>query len=648
MSMTKVTLQDVSFLDTIHDQQSSTISISPSALLVSHLQREQTVVSPSPDTSTLLGEHTLSMDVVGEVSRDTTSRDDAFHAFHMSELLGEGGMGQVWEAHQEFPERYVAIKRLKLHHVNLAKILLQEANVMGKLEHPNIPPVHLIYRNEYNTPDVVMKLIEGRNLSEILQGQAQKNTALLESLQVVKQVCHAMEFAHSKGFVHRDIKPENIRVGEFNQVYVMDWGLVVDMNNPSLTFKGLAGSPAYMAPEMISGDPMDIGYYTDVYLLGATLYQIITGEVIHRGKTVQETLQQIAQEKSIEFPTDVPKELAQICIEACAHSTTDRLQTVQEFRSKIDSFLEHWQAIKLWERATALIDTYKVLLHDGARNSGDDFHMVQAGIEAKFALEQALDSWPEYKEAQESWLNIVSLIAQRSLDGGDITYVEVLLAEIQQRFPKKQITGLEEKLSKAKEQKQREEERNQKFSQMEQDFDPNQSQSSRWFLQRFLVISTTFSILVLSWSQAWFGLQMKGAMHFYSMLVTILPMLLVIVWRHKQFSLNTFGRQSMRTVVMGGTALLANRAISVLEDGDPSAMVTRDIFIIGLSLANATPSIKNGPKIAIANFFLGSIAIWLPLYAREIFYLVAVTSAVGISLEWRYMQEDAADNIDGY
>ncbi|MBM4362816.1 MAG: serine/threonine protein kinase, partial [Deltaproteobacteria bacterium] len=202
----------------------------------------------------------------------------------LERTLGEGGMGVVRLATQASMGRAVAVKTLRPGAADdLAALrLLREAWVAGQLEHPNVLPVYDVTLDEHGTPQVVMKRIDGVDLATLLADPA----ALRERaggdptafhLRVLMQVASALHFAHDRGILHRDVKPENVMLGRFDEVYVVDWGIAVslrDDQDPRLPrvaeATDLAGTPAYLAPEMLEGDPSRLGPWTDVYLLGAT------------------------------------------------------------------------------------------------------------------------------------------------------------------------------------------------------------------------------------------------------------------------------------------------------------------------------------------------------------------------------------------
>jgi len=206
-------------------------------------------------------------------------------ALVLREKLGEGGMAVVYVAVQTALGREVAVKTARDGDLDAARALVDEARITGALEHPNIVPVHDVGRDDQGRPLIVLKRIEGTPWSETIA------TAKLEwNLEQLVHVCRAVAFAHSRGILHRDLKPANVMVGEFGETYVLDWGIAlpVDSHNDEV-----AGTLAYMAPEMLAAEVLTVR--ADVYLLGATLYEIVAGEPPHVAPSITASMLSIAR-----------------------------------------------------------------------------------------------------------------------------------------------------------------------------------------------------------------------------------------------------------------------------------------------------------------------------------------------------------------
>lgn len=289
---------------------------------------------------------------------------------HSAELvavgtLGEGGMGVVELAQQPALGREVAVKRLRSElagelHVHA---LLDEARITGSLEHPNILPVHGVGLDPAHGPLVVMKRVQGQTWNQLLAADREVSATpgrldsaqLSRHLRALMQVCNALEFAHSKDIIHRDIKPANVMLGEFGEVYLLDWGialrLAAESAGDSPETAGF-GTPVYMAPEMVLGRGID--GRSDVYLLGATLHELLTGQPRHTGKSLAACFADALTSDPFEYPVEIPSELGAICNRACHREPERRYQSAGEFRQAIGDYLERRDAHALVTAASNL------------------------------------------------------------------------------------------------------------------------------------------------------------------------------------------------------------------------------------------------------------------------------------------------------
>lgn len=199
--------------------------------------------------------------------------------------IGRGSTGHVHVATDDVLHRLVAVKRLD---PELAKdshyrnSFIAEAQINGRLQHPNIVPVYRLSTDDDGVPFFTAKLVEGVSLSKWLGdpsralGSAER---LDEGLEIFLRVCDAVAYAHSSGVVHLDIKPDNIMVGAFGQVYLLDWSVarLVGLEQRAEEEPGAVGTPGYLAPEQARGNPVEIGERSDVFGLGSVLYEIVCG-----------------------------------------------------------------------------------------------------------------------------------------------------------------------------------------------------------------------------------------------------------------------------------------------------------------------------------------------------------------------------------
>ena len=267
-------------------------------------------------------------------------------------VLGEGGMGVVYNARQASVDREVAVKMLKpdmVKNEQQRRKFLSEAAVTGELDHPNIVPIYDLGQNAEGALFYSMKKVQGTPWSKVI-GQK----SLLDNLSILMKVADAIAFAHARGVVHRDLKPENIMLGDFGEVLVLDWGLAVATEghrptpNVSAAYN-IAGTPAYMAPELAFGPLERIGRHSDIYLLGAILYEVITGKPPHTGKNARDCLKAAA--KNVIAPTEKRGELVEIARKAMATEPAERHASVQALQDELRQYQAHSESIALCERA---------------------------------------------------------------------------------------------------------------------------------------------------------------------------------------------------------------------------------------------------------------------------------------------------------
>lgn len=205
-----------------------------------------------------------------------------FPGLEIVELLGEGGMGMVFKARQTSLQRDVAVKVIRTDHQHREAFenrFAREARALASLNHPNIVTVHDFGK----TADyffLIMEFVDGINLRDLLSGQ---RISPREALEIIPQICDALQYAHDQGVVHRDIKPENILVDRNGRVKIADYGLAKLVNergtSASLTqTHHVMGTPHYMAPEQVE-KPLSVDHRADIYSLGVVIYEMLTGEL---------------------------------------------------------------------------------------------------------------------------------------------------------------------------------------------------------------------------------------------------------------------------------------------------------------------------------------------------------------------------------
>jgi len=285
--------------------------------------------------------------------------------YRFGEVLGEGGMGEVLLAHDEHIGRDVAVKRIRSTEPSPEELsrFLREARVQGRLEHPAVVPVHDLTADRDGRPFFVMKRLTGTTMQELLAGlragsEADAAATRRRLLRAFADVCLALEFTHRNGIIHRDLKPANIMLGDFGEVYVLDWGVAravteaADAGGPvpaplaadlkldtGDTLVGtVLGTPGYMAPEQLVGDR--VGPAADIYALGCILYEIVAGVALHaKGRSVAAPLAQPVARPSAQRP-DAPPELDAICERATRVDPEERFGSARALGSAVQAFLD--------------------------------------------------------------------------------------------------------------------------------------------------------------------------------------------------------------------------------------------------------------------------------------------------------------------
>ncbi|MEO8843837.1 MAG: serine/threonine-protein kinase [Kofleriaceae bacterium] len=273
--------------------------------------------------------------------------------YRLGRRIGKGGMGEVMAARDEQVGRDVAIKRMRAANPSDRAIarFLREASVQGRLEHPAIVPVHEIGRDSDNLPFFVMKKLAGTSLAAIVSYRDEPTQQRM--LRALVDVCLAVELAHVRGIVHRDLKPDNIMLGDFGEVYILDWGVAkvvgeqddfTDVDSGSgehATKAGTAiGTPGYMAPEQVRGLG-DIDGRADIYTLGCLLYEVLAGEPLHpRGFHGLESAVTGIDARPSQRGHDVPPELDALCVAATHKDRDQRIATARELGESIQRYLD--------------------------------------------------------------------------------------------------------------------------------------------------------------------------------------------------------------------------------------------------------------------------------------------------------------------
>jgi serine/threonine protein kinase len=264
-------------------------------------------------------------------------------AFRILHQIGEGGMAKVYKAYQPAMDRTVALKVLPEEYAEdpqFVERFIREARTIAALEHRNILPV-FDFGEQDGITYMAMRYVEGGTLKELLN---QGRLTLHDVLDLMVQICSALDYAHRRGVIHRDVKPSNVILDSEGAAYLMDFGIAKVLGKSGdLTATGAAiGTPAYMAPEQALGEKVDSR--TDIYALGIVLYEMVVGRVPYQADTPMAVLMAHLRDPlplPREFDTSISESVQAVIIKALAKDREDRYQTANElaeaFRKSIQS-----------------------------------------------------------------------------------------------------------------------------------------------------------------------------------------------------------------------------------------------------------------------------------------------------------------------
>ncbi len=353
-------------------------------------------------------------------------------AIELEATLGEGGMGLVRLAKQHAIGRQVAVKTLRadLDDPKYALQLLREAWVTGALEHPNIVPIYSVGVDGDGHPIIVMKRIEGQPWSEVIHSG---DRDLKWHLETLMQVCRAVELAASRDIVHRDLKPDNVMIGEFGEVYVLDWGIAVTLGDDrdgrllrAADVRGVSGTPGYMAPEMVQETGADLNPRTDVYLLGAILHEILTKSKRHPTEDVRASLLSSLASEPVDYPDDIPAVLAELCNRATDVDPELRIRSARAFREAIDRYLERESSRRLTDRGRERFDAWTAALG----GDPDPTQVQKLFGECRFAYQEALRTWPANRAALDGLAATLERMFEYEFGRDHVDAAAVLLEEL--------------------------------------------------------------------------------------------------------------------------------------------------------------------------------------------------------------------------
>jgi hypothetical protein len=344
---------------------------------------------------------------------DRRASTDPGGDYRLGPAIASGGNGVVHEAVQEGLGRGVAIKRAG--QAAQAGGLMREGLIAAALEHPNILPVHEAGRDPELGPFLAMRRPAGRTWRAQIPA-----LGLDRNLDVLLAVADAVASAHRRGIIHRDIKPDNVLLGDDGAVYLFDWGVAAAADGLDSALAAVvrrprdgqaAGSPAYMAPEMARGEAARIGTASDVYLLGATLHELLTGSLLHAGTDVDEALANAAEGRQPVADPDEP--LTSVVVAACAPDPADRPQDARAFRYLLAARRRDRQAL--------------IMALEAVRRSEAAGDHLSEHLRALAVVEEALRLCPDDAGVRNAVARVRAAYARPALAQGDLALATSLI-----------------------------------------------------------------------------------------------------------------------------------------------------------------------------------------------------------------------------
>jgi len=342
-------------------------------------------------------------------------------------------MGLVRSAIQTSLGRTVAVKTLKpaMRDAGAQLDLLREAWITGAVEHPNVVPVHALELAPDAGPSIVMKRIDGVAWSRLIAdaGEVTRRfgaTDLLAwNLGILEHVLNAVRFAHRLGILHRDLKPANVMIGDFGEVYLLDWGIAVSLRDDgtgrfplAANARDLAGTPAYMAPEMLGRDDgPPLSERTDVYLAGSILYEIVTGAPPHRGTNAMAVIASVLASRP-ELPAHVPAELAGIVERAMHVEPAERFESADALRLALRRYLEHRGSELLCTRALERLAELRAAVTSSPAESMTHDAVDRLFGACRYGFRDALSAWPDNTRAAQGLDEALVVVATYELERG--------------------------------------------------------------------------------------------------------------------------------------------------------------------------------------------------------------------------------------
>ncbi|MCU0699123.1 MAG: serine/threonine protein kinase [Myxococcaceae bacterium] len=617
--------------------------------VLSSLGEAVTVQAPLDVTWRPMGSVTRPVDdVVGRALTLTTPRPAPPGASWPSELvvletIGSGGMGSVLLARQAALDRSVAVK---VPHGAAdgpeARALLEEARVAGALEHPAIVSFHALAYDEKGTPGLVMKHVEGASWAELLRAPDEAWRALFgpdvdrleANLRIAVQLCQALGYAHARRVLHRDVKPGNVLIGEFGAVALIDWGVALKLDTASAPSgrAQLVGTPAYFAPEMVRGLESALDERTDVYLLGASLAEALSGVVPHPGTTIEAVLEHAWRCPAPSLPQTVPAQLVEVLCKAMARDPAQRYPTMVAFRLALEAVLRRRQVLQLVAAANQHLHQLEAEV-EVAHPSRERVSALLAAC--RFGFLQVLHGAPEDAEARAGLERALLVAIRFELAQQNVGGVRALLAELP-RVPA-ELEAAAEALEEAQERSQVKRTHLAKLAAQENPASARRERARLFVALLSAVVVVTFLSTEAPVWQTWLG-----ADHLLGRLLPTALVLGVVVALERRQLLST--RINRRLTVFQAACLVGlgfNRVVLTRLGLDVPSVLTADLVLLTMAAVTLALMMHWGFFVSASFLAVGAVAcLALPSKAELLFGLFASLAYGSVIFTWARWRSD--------
>jgi hypothetical protein len=557
---------------------------------------------------------------------------------HILEHIGEGGTGQIDLALQSSLQRQIVVKSIKPQHKTPQNFqsLLREALITGSLQHPNIVPVHMLAKNADGEPLLLMKRIEGVSWKELIVDPSHylwkklPGERLAKHIEILSQVANAIHFAHSQGIVHRDIKPRNVMIGEFGEVYVLDWGIALKLNEREQDiFHGPVGTPSYMAPEMLEGSSA-ICTQTDVYQLGATLHEVLIGKARHQGKSFSEVLFSAFLSEPYNYPASVPKELAFICHKSMHPEPAERFESAAAFQSALNEYLQKRAALKLLQEAQQRLTQLQTLLaceinpEQSQKLAAERRRIYKIFFECRFGFEQYLREYPDDAIAQGALRACLVHMFRYEASQENAAAAQELLNELGDA-----PTMLRQEMSLLLKRKQEERDSQEKLKQIEFQNDLAVHAKRRGDSVFLWLLLATLATIVMQFLR-YYGVLANKVL---SSLFLMFGMALFVVVRFvllAKVTITKINRQLVSALLLALIAMMIDRILGLWQQWPLPQVILQDTSLLWPFTALLGLLVNRRFFIAAAFYLLGiPLCVWFPSHAPEIVLVLTVLGVGG-------------------